>query len=168
MAYAIDSPAPATVILISGDRDFVYAVSVLCLRQYRVIVMAPTAAHASLKGQASVVYAWPGDVLPEAPSEDGTKSRATTIPDFFRAKSEPTAATLVRTGEPAPASPPPSPAAPRRPIPISVASDTASLRPPVSNWWALGSSASPSLRKTVLSGQSETVSVSVLLIDSVA
>ncbi|KZT11505.1 uncharacterized protein LAESUDRAFT_720753 [Laetiporus sulphureus 93-53] len=65
MAYAIDTPAPATIILISGDRDFVYAVSVLSLRQYRLVIFAPTAAHSSLKLQASVVHAWPADVLPE-------------------------------------------------------------------------------------------------------
>ncbi|KAI0933878.1 hypothetical protein AcV5_005902 [Taiwanofungus camphoratus] len=65
MAYAIDNPAPATIILISGDRDFVYAVSILCLRRYRLVLLAPSVAHGSLKAQASVVYAWPGDVLSE-------------------------------------------------------------------------------------------------------
>ncbi|KAL1947586.1 hypothetical protein VTO73DRAFT_13310 [Trametes versicolor] len=58
LTYAIDNPAPATVVLISGDRDFVYAVSVLRLRRYRVVVVAPNSAHASLKSQASVVLDW--------------------------------------------------------------------------------------------------------------
>lgn len=58
LTYAIDNPAPATVVLISGDRDFVYAVSVLRLRRYRVVVVAPNSAHTSLKSQASVVLDW--------------------------------------------------------------------------------------------------------------
>lgn len=68
MAWAIDNPAPATIILISGDRDFVYAVSILSLRQYRIVLLAPRSAHGGLKGQADVVYNWPEDFLPELPA----------------------------------------------------------------------------------------------------
>ncbi|KAI0362703.1 DUF537-domain-containing protein [Trametes cingulata] len=67
MAHAIDNPAPATIILISGDRDFVYAVSILSLRQYRIVLLAPRCAHGGLKGQADAVYNWPEDFLPELP-----------------------------------------------------------------------------------------------------
>ncbi|KAI0831045.1 NYN domain-containing protein [Trametes gibbosa] len=63
LTYAIDNPAPATIVLISGDRDFVYAVSVLCLRRYRVVVVAPYTAHNSLKSQASVVLDWEADIM---------------------------------------------------------------------------------------------------------
>lgn len=63
LTYAIDNPAPATVVLISGDRDFVYAVSVLRLRRYRVVVVAPYTAHASLKSQASAVLDWEADIM---------------------------------------------------------------------------------------------------------
>ena len=134
MAYAIDTQAPATIILISGDRDFVYAVSVLCLRQYRLVVLAPHAAHASLKAQASVVYHWPADVLPDEPSPDVAKPRSTTIPDYFRTRSDPLSSTAARLAHPVPASPPMSPAAPRRPIPTSAPSDSALLRPPEPSW----------------------------------
>ena len=41
MAHAMDNPAPSTIILISGDGDFAYAVSVLASRQYRIIILAP-------------------------------------------------------------------------------------------------------------------------------
>ncbi|KAI0371734.1 DUF537-domain-containing protein [Pilatotrama ljubarskyi] len=68
MAHAIDNPAPATIILISGDRDFVYAVSILSLRQYRIILLAPRNAHGGLKGQAEAVYNWPEDFLPGLPA----------------------------------------------------------------------------------------------------
>ncbi|KAI0747883.1 NYN domain-containing protein [Daedaleopsis nitida] len=63
LTYAIDNPAPATIVLISGDRDFVYAVSVLRLRKYRVVLVAPNSAHASLKSQASVLLDWDTDIM---------------------------------------------------------------------------------------------------------
>ncbi|TBU50101.1 NYN domain-containing protein [Dichomitus squalens] len=63
LTYAIDNPAPATIVLISGDRDFVYAVSVLRLRRYRVVLVAPNCAHASLKSQASAVLNWETDIM---------------------------------------------------------------------------------------------------------
>ncbi|KAH9946317.1 NYN domain-containing protein [Epithele typhae] len=68
MAYAIDTPAPTTIFLITGDRDFVYAVSVLALRQYRIVLLAPRSTPGCLKSQAEFVYNWPHDVLPEVPS----------------------------------------------------------------------------------------------------
>lgn len=63
LTYAIDTPAPATVMLISGDRDFVYAVSVLRLRQYHVVVIAPGSAHSSLRSRASEVYDWDATIV---------------------------------------------------------------------------------------------------------
>lgn len=63
LAYAIDTPAPATLVLISGDRDFVYAVSVLRWRQYRVVLVAPDSAHCSLRSQASTTLDWEYDIL---------------------------------------------------------------------------------------------------------
>ncbi|KAI0670622.1 NYN domain-containing protein [Trametes maxima] len=63
LTYAIDNPAPATIVLISGDRDFVYAVSVLRLRRYRVVVVAPNTAHGSLRSQASTVLDWEVDIM---------------------------------------------------------------------------------------------------------
>lgn len=63
LTYAIDTPAPATIILISGDRDFVYAVSILRFRRYNVVVIAPPTAHSSLKSGASDILDWDRDVL---------------------------------------------------------------------------------------------------------
>ena len=68
MAHAFDTPAPATIILISGDRDFVYAVSVLALRQYRIVVINMNASvHNGLRNQAEAVYRWPDDFLSDSP-----------------------------------------------------------------------------------------------------
>ncbi|KAK7023710.1 hypothetical protein R3P38DRAFT_3194232 [Favolaschia claudopus] len=65
LAYAMDHPAPATLILISGDRDFAYPVSILRLRQYDVVVVSLPlpGAHPSLKRQASVWLDWNREVL---------------------------------------------------------------------------------------------------------
>ena len=72
LTYAIDNPAPATIVLISGDRDFVYAVSVLRLRKYRVVLVAPQCAHASLKSQASAVLNWEIDIMGKTAPRPGT------------------------------------------------------------------------------------------------
>ncbi|KAH8117392.1 NYN domain-containing protein [Phellopilus nigrolimitatus] len=59
LAFAIDSPAPATIVLITGDRDFAYAAAILRLRGYEVIIIASSfIAHASLKSQGCRLYDW--------------------------------------------------------------------------------------------------------------
>lgn len=63
LAFAIDNPAPAVIVLISGDRDFAYTVAVLRLRGYEVIVIAPSSAHATLRAQASRLFDWQRDVI---------------------------------------------------------------------------------------------------------
>ncbi|KAJ7694155.1 NYN domain-containing protein [Mycena rosella] len=65
LAYALDHGPPATLILISGDRDFAYAVSILRLRRYCVVVISlpMPGAHISLKSQASVCLDWNVDVM---------------------------------------------------------------------------------------------------------
>ncbi|KAJ6513882.1 NYN domain-containing protein [Mycena vitilis] len=77
LAYAMDHPAPATLILISGDRDFAYAVSILRLRKYEVVVMSlpMPGPHISLKSQASVYLDWNVHVMHNSSSSlhfDGT------------------------------------------------------------------------------------------------
>ncbi|KDR73459.1 hypothetical protein GALMADRAFT_227907 [Galerina marginata CBS 339.88] len=63
LTHAIDNPAPSTVILITGDRDFAYAMSILRLRRYLVTLITLPNAHASLKVQASVCFNWNNHVL---------------------------------------------------------------------------------------------------------
>ncbi|KAG1756175.1 NYN domain-containing protein [Suillus occidentalis] len=57
IAFAVDNPSPATIILIAGDRDYAYAISTLRLRQYTVVLIVPPAPNIpqSLESQASVV-----------------------------------------------------------------------------------------------------------------
>ncbi len=66
LAYALDNPAPSTVVLITGDRDFAYAFSVLKLRRYRTILVTLPNAHASLTFQASIRFDWYRDVVNSA------------------------------------------------------------------------------------------------------
>ncbi|KAF8803943.1 DUF537-domain-containing protein [Phlegmacium glaucopus] len=63
LAHAIDNPAPSTIVLISGDRDFAYALSILRLRRYRVVLITLSNAHPSLRVQASLCFDWISDVL---------------------------------------------------------------------------------------------------------
>ncbi|KAH0830501.1 hypothetical protein J3R83DRAFT_1952 [Lanmaoa asiatica] len=65
LAFAVDHPAPATVVLITGDRDYAYAVSILKLRKYQVILVVPSSPHAPpcLESQASLVVDWGAAVL---------------------------------------------------------------------------------------------------------
>jgi hypothetical protein len=65
VTFAVDHPAPATVILIAGDRDYAYAVSTLRLRNYKVILIVPSSPHtpACLESQASLVIDWSTAVL---------------------------------------------------------------------------------------------------------
>ncbi|KZT13046.1 DUF537-domain-containing protein [Laetiporus sulphureus 93-53] len=64
--WALGQPAPSTIILISGDKDFAYAVSTLSLRQYTMIVIAPKFAHDTLRVvQTAALLPWADAFLPE-------------------------------------------------------------------------------------------------------
>ena len=76
LAYAIDNPAPATIILISGDRDFAYAFSILRLRQYQVVLVAPSNAHTSLTSRASVCMEWASEVHDSTAAERPIQGRS--------------------------------------------------------------------------------------------
>lgn len=64
LGFAIDQAPPATIVLISGDKDFVYALSTLRNRRYTVVLIVPNkGAPIILKSQASVILEWRYDVL---------------------------------------------------------------------------------------------------------
>ncbi|KAK1222783.1 hypothetical protein PQX77_014351 [Marasmius sp. AFHP31] len=61
LTFAIDNESDgSTIVLISGDRDFAYPVSILRFRMCQVIVISPTlpGAHVSLRSQASTFLDW--------------------------------------------------------------------------------------------------------------
>ena len=63
LAFAVDHPSPATIFLITGDRDYTYAVSTLKLRKYEVILVVPSSTSPYLESQASLVIDWGAAVL---------------------------------------------------------------------------------------------------------
>ena len=63
LAHAIDNAAPSTIVLISGDRDFAYALSILRFRRYRIVLITLSNAHQSLRAQASFSFDWVSEVL---------------------------------------------------------------------------------------------------------
>jgi NYN domain len=63
LAHVIDNAAPSTIVLISGDRDFAYALSILRFRRYRVVLITLSNAHQSLRAQASISFDWVSEVL---------------------------------------------------------------------------------------------------------
>ncbi|SNX81866.1 uncharacterized protein MEPE_00571 [Melanopsichium pennsylvanicum] len=72
LAYAIDQPAPATVVLISGDRDFAYPLGILRNRGYSVVLVTPPiGAVPILEASANVVMSWRQDVLGVQTNKDG-------------------------------------------------------------------------------------------------
>jgi len=69
MAFIKDTPPPATVILISGDRDFAYLLSTVRWRKYNVVLISNSfMTHESLTVQASALYDWKSDILKVRPT----------------------------------------------------------------------------------------------------
>ena len=86
LAYAIDNPAPSTIVLISGDRDFAYALSILRFRRYRIVLITHSNAHQSLRAQASTSFDWVSEVLEPV---DPTLSNQPTSPRLRKLSSPP-------------------------------------------------------------------------------
>ncbi|PIN14843.1 Glucan endo-1,3-beta-D-glucosidase [Handroanthus impetiginosus] len=56
--WAVDNPAPANYLLISGDRDFSNALHQLGMRRYNILLAKPQKASASLLAAAKSVWLW--------------------------------------------------------------------------------------------------------------
>ncbi|WJX79914.1 hypothetical protein P8452_62986 [Trifolium repens] len=59
LLWAVDNPAPANYLLISGDRDFSNALHQLRMRRYNVLLAQPFCASAPLTAAAKFVWSWP-------------------------------------------------------------------------------------------------------------
>lgn len=71
LSFALDNPAPAVVMLISGDREFVYALSILRHRRYTVVLITPPeGAYITLKAQANVVLDWTFDIFADSDAQN--------------------------------------------------------------------------------------------------
>lgn len=56
LKYVYDHPPPATIVLVSQDKDFAHALGSLRLRQYRVVVIGRDKPSPLLAAQADEVY----------------------------------------------------------------------------------------------------------------
>ncbi|GFP87965.1 meiosis arrest female protein 1 [Phtheirospermum japonicum] len=56
--WAVDNPAPANYLLISGDRDFSNALHQLRMRRYNILLAQPQKASAALIAAAKSVWLW--------------------------------------------------------------------------------------------------------------
>lgn len=56
--WAVDNPAPANYLLISGDRDFSNALHQLRMRRYNILLAQPQKASAALIAAAKNVWLW--------------------------------------------------------------------------------------------------------------
>ncbi|KAL3573345.1 hypothetical protein D5086_023958 [Populus alba] len=56
--WAVDNPAPANYLLISGDRDFSNALHQLRMRKYNILLAQPKTASAALVAAAKNVWLW--------------------------------------------------------------------------------------------------------------
>ncbi|KAG6888106.1 hypothetical protein C0995_010671 [Termitomyces sp. Mi166 len=79
LAYAVDNPSLSTLILISADRNFAYAMATLRMRGFTIVLISPDTVHASLKAQASECLDWHLDVLyaNHEPLQNGTSIEST-------------------------------------------------------------------------------------------
>ena len=56
--HAWENPVPHTFVIITNDCDAAYAISMLRMRQYRVVLMVPAGTHEDLTAQASYILDW--------------------------------------------------------------------------------------------------------------
>lgn len=74
LAFAMDNPADseATIVLITNDHGFMYAISILRARKYRVVVIATADAYAGLRYEKEYLIDWDdviiGDMRKSSPS----------------------------------------------------------------------------------------------------
>ncbi|GAU11346.1 hypothetical protein TSUD_343370, partial [Trifolium subterraneum] len=72
LLWAVDNPAPANYLLISGDRDFSNALHQLRMRRYNVLLAQPFSASAPLAAAAKFVWYWPTLISGGPPRNNAT------------------------------------------------------------------------------------------------
>lgn len=61
--HAWDSPSPFIFVVIAADRDLAYALAMLRMKSYRIVLISPAGAHTDLTSQASVHLDWSKTIL---------------------------------------------------------------------------------------------------------
>uniref|UniRef100_A0A5B7C9P4 NYN domain-containing protein n=1 Tax=Davidia involucrata TaxID=16924 RepID=A0A5B7C9P4_DAVIN len=73
--WAVDNPAPANYLLISGDRDFSNALHQLRMRRYNILLAQPLQASTALIAAAKSVWLWSSLVAGGSPLTCGESSQ---------------------------------------------------------------------------------------------
>ncbi|XP_010457018.1 PREDICTED: uncharacterized protein LOC104738555 [Camelina sativa] len=76
LLWAVDNPAPATFMLISGDRDYSYALHQLRMRRYNILLAQPDKASVPLISAAKTIWLWTNIAFGDCPrGKQGESSR---------------------------------------------------------------------------------------------
>ncbi|KAJ9171668.1 hypothetical protein P3X46_015000 [Hevea brasiliensis] len=77
--WAVDNPAPANYLLISGDRDFSNCLHQLRMRRYNILLAQPQQASAPLTAAAKTVWLWTSLSAGGAPLTSGDSTQLTNV-----------------------------------------------------------------------------------------
>ncbi|CAH8305432.1 unnamed protein product [Eruca vesicaria subsp. sativa] len=80
LLWAVDNPAPANIMLISGDRDFSNALHQLSMRRYTILLAQPPRASAPLVSAAKNVWLWTSLASGGPPLTSGEESSQSSKP----------------------------------------------------------------------------------------
>lgn len=81
--WAVDNPAPANYLLISGDRDFSNALHQLRMRRYNILLAQPQMASAPLVAAAKSVWLWTSLLAGGPPLSSGESSQLAEVDYSF-------------------------------------------------------------------------------------
>lgn len=84
--WAVDNPAPANYLLISGDRDFSNALHQLRMRRYNILLAQPLKASAALIAAAKSVWLWTSLVAGGFPLTSGESSQLADCNNMFNSE----------------------------------------------------------------------------------
>ncbi|EEF47183.1 uncharacterized protein LOC8265892 [Ricinus communis] len=83
--WAVDNPAPANYLLISGDRDFSNCLHQLRMRRYNILLAQPQKASAPLIAAAKTVWLWTSLSAGGAPLSNGESTQLANVSSTFNA-----------------------------------------------------------------------------------
>ncbi|XP_051147349.1 uncharacterized protein LOC127262621 [Andrographis paniculata] len=98
--WAVDNPAPANYLLISGDRDFSNALHQLRMRRYNILLAQPHKASAPLLAAAKSVWLWTSLVAGGPPVKNVDSSQILNNGYRFAAGTEPLGAESIQATQP--------------------------------------------------------------------
>ncbi|CAL5352151.1 unnamed protein product [Camellia sinensis] len=99
--WAVDNPAPANYLLISGDRDFSNALHQLRMRRYNILLAQPLKASPALVAAAKSVWLWTSLVAGGSPLSCGESTELANVNMFNSELSHNPISDPIRINQPA-------------------------------------------------------------------